>query len=169
MPPDRNSIPATGYTFRGRSLLSPIDGRIFQEPIDTLHELLQGKSDNQRRDGKPAFPAAVVDVLSRYEIIWDKTLGELKAAGLMGQALTGFHQELLRRDVTLPRGMPDATRLWIKNVDLKTLDSEVVKLLDTPDTNVDWRTPGAAHSQARDSAADKNVILDGPCRRIADR
>lgn len=133
-PPDRNSIPAKGYTFRGRSLLSPIDGRIFQEPIDTLHELLHGK--NQRRDGKPAFPAAVVDVLSRYEIVWDKTLGELKAAGLMGQALTGFHQALLRRDVTLPRMMPDATRPWIENRDLKTLDSEVVKLLDTPNTTL---------------------------------
>ena len=133
VPPDRNSIPTKGYTFRGRSLLSPIDGRIFREPIETLRDLLHGKSDNQQRDGKPAFPTAVVDVLKRYEIVWDKTLGELQAAGLMGQALTGFHQTLLRRDVTLPRVMPDPARPWIENRDFKTLDSEVIKLLDTPD------------------------------------
>ena len=130
VPPDRNSIPAKGYTIRGRSLLSPIDGRIFNEPIDTLRELLQAKSGNERRDVKPVFPAAVVDVLKRYEIVWDKTLGELLASGLMGQALTGFHQSLLRRDVTLPRVMPDPARPWIENRDLKTLDSDVIKLLD---------------------------------------
>lgn len=136
VPPDRNSIPATGYTFRGRSLLSPIDGRIFQEPIDTLHELLQANSDNQRQDGRAPFPEAVVEVLSKYEIVWDKTLGELKDAGLMGQALTGFHQALLRRDATLPRVRPDAARPWIENRDLKSLDGEVGKLLDAPDTTL---------------------------------
>lgn len=129
VPPDRNSIPKTGYTIRGRSLLNPIDGRIFNEPIETLRELLQAKS-TQHRNSNPVFPAAVADVLSRYEVVWDKTLGELQASGLMGQALTGFHHALLRRDVTLPRVMPDPARPWIEKNDLKTLDGEVIKLLD---------------------------------------
>ncbi|HEY0729365.1 MAG TPA: hypothetical protein VGD38_14900, partial [Pyrinomonadaceae bacterium] len=42
-PSDRKSIPTTGYTIRGRSLLSPIDGRIFDEPINTLRQLIHGK------------------------------------------------------------------------------------------------------------------------------
>lgn len=131
VPLDRNSIPAKGYTIRGRSLLSPIDGRIFDEPIETLRELIQERS-SQRNDGNPAFPKAVADVLKRYEVVWDKTLGELQTSGLMGQALTGFHHALLRRDVTLPRVMPDPARPWIEKTDLKTLDNDVVKLLDTP-------------------------------------
>ena len=130
VPLDRNSIPAKGYTIRGRSLLSPIDGRIFDEPVETLRELIQEKPV-QRSDGNPAFPKAVADVLKRYEVVWDKTLGELQTSGLMGQALTGFHNALLRRDVTLPRVMPDPARPWIEKTDLKTLDNDVVKLLDT--------------------------------------
>lgn len=130
VPLDRNSIPATGFTIRGRSLISPIDGRIFDEPIETLRELIQEKPV-QRSDGNPAFPKAVADVLKRYEVVWDKTLGELQTSGLMGQALTGFHNALLRRDVTLPRVEPDPARSWIEKADLKTLDNDVVKLLDT--------------------------------------
>jgi hypothetical protein len=134
VPPDRKSIPKGGFTMRGRSLISPIDGRIFDEPIDTLRELVQSKSGgNQRKDGKAPFPKAVTDVLSRYEVVWDSTLGELKAAGLMGQALTGFHQALLRRDISLPRITPDSTRPWIAKQNLKTLESEVKKHLDAPD------------------------------------
>ncbi|HEX5888105.1 MAG TPA: hypothetical protein VFY61_05360, partial [Pyrinomonadaceae bacterium] len=75
----------------------------------------------------------VAEVLKRYEVVWDKTLAELQAAGLMGQALTGFHQALLRRDVTLPRVMPDPSRPWIENANLKTLDNDIVKLLEPPD------------------------------------
>ncbi|HEU4769132.1 MAG TPA: hypothetical protein VFS77_17240, partial [Pyrinomonadaceae bacterium] len=130
-PLDKNSIPAKGYTFRGRSLLSPIDGRMLEEPIDTLRQLLHGNT--QDRNGVPAFPAAVVNVLQRYETVWDQTLAQLKSSGLMGQALTGFHQSLLRRDVTLPRVMPDPARPWIEHVDLKTLDNDVSKQLDAPD------------------------------------
>ena len=129
-PLDKDSIPKTGYTFRGRSLLSPIDGRIFNEPIATLRHLLAGETT--QRDGAPAFPAVVAGVLSRYEIVWDKTLAELQTSGLMGQALTGFHQALLRRDVTLPRVMPDPARPWIAKDDLKTLDADVGKLLEAP-------------------------------------
>lgn len=125
-PVDRKSIPTTGYTIRGRSLLSPIDGRLFDESIDTLRQLIHGKNNE-------TFPAAVAEVLKRYEVVWDKTLAELQAAGLMGQALTGFHQSLLRRDVTLPRITPDPARPWIENANLKTLDNDVVKLLDPPD------------------------------------
>ena len=51
----------------------------------------------------------------------------------MGQALTGFHQALLRRDVTLPRVLPDPARPWIKVDNYKNLDSEVNKILDAPD------------------------------------
>jgi len=38
VPPNKDSIPREGHTLRGRSLLSPIDGRIFEEPIDGLRE-----------------------------------------------------------------------------------------------------------------------------------
>lgn len=129
VPPDKNSIPAKGWTIRGRSLLTPIDGRIFDEPLQTLHELLQAK----RIGARSPFPEAVVDVLSRFEIVWDKTLGELQRAGLMGQELTGFHQALLRHDVSLPRVTPDPARPWIENKDQKKLEAEVVKNLEPPD------------------------------------
>ncbi|HEU4713013.1 MAG TPA: hypothetical protein VFS76_15695 [Pyrinomonadaceae bacterium] len=131
LPLDKKSIPATGYTIRGRSLLSPIDGRMLTEPIDMLRGLLHG--GNQGGEGKPTFPDAVVDILKRYEIVWDKTLADLKASGLMGQALTGFHQSLLRRDVTLPRVMPDPARPWIEDNKFKNLDGDVTKVLDAPD------------------------------------
>src|ERR1043165_8495243 len=126
-PLDKQSIPAKGYTFKSRILLSPIDGRILKEPIDTLRGLLHGGKENA------AFPTAVVEVLKRYETVWDKSLFQLGAAGLMGQALTGFHQSLLRRDVTLPRVMPDPARPWIKADNYKLLDNDVNKLLGPPD------------------------------------
>lgn len=126
IPVDRQSIPKEGFTLRGRSLLSPIDDRIFKEPIETLGKLLKAR----RNDGKQEFPPAVIDVLERYEIVWNKTLIDLPRAGLMGQALTGFHQSLLRRDVTLPRINPDGTRPWLK--DLKDLEEQVRQLLEMP-------------------------------------
>jgi hypothetical protein len=158
VPLDKKSIPPKGYTIRGRTLLTPIDERLLTEPIDTLREMLQVKSKNQR-DEKSVFPPAVIDILSRYNIVWDKTLAELKASGLMGQALSGFHHALLRRDVTLPRVLPDPARPWIQNRDFKTLDGEVAKLLDAPDPAglsgerlaapippPEWSTPNAPKS-----------------------
>ena len=129
-PLNRESIPQKGYTVRGRSLLSPIDERIFKEPIDTLRELLD---DSKQQDQNSPFTPAVKEVLSRYEIVWDKTLKELSRAGLMGQALSGFHQSLLRRDVLLPRITPDATRPWISKANLKTLEEDVRKAFETRD------------------------------------
>jgi hypothetical protein len=127
VPLDRQSIPKQqGYTVRGRSLLSPIDDRIFKEPLDTLGKLLEhngGKEDS-------AYPPAVTEVLKRYEVVWSETLSELPRGGLMGQALTGFHQSLLSRDVTFPRITPDATHPWIKSTDLKSLEDDVRALLE---------------------------------------
>lgn len=129
-PLDRRSLPTTGFTFRGRSLLNPIDGRLFDEPLETLKQLLRG-DDGQRDKGKPSFPAAVVQILKKYEDVWDQTLGKLSGAGLMGQALSGFHQSLLRRDVTLPRVMPDPKHPWVFRSRLKDLELEVGRLLDS--------------------------------------
>ncbi|HKU72334.1 MAG TPA: hypothetical protein VJR02_00305 [Pyrinomonadaceae bacterium] len=129
-PLNRESIPQKGYTVRGRSLLSPIDERIFKEPIDTLRELLD---DTRQQDQNSPFTPAVKEVLSRYEIVWDKTLKELSNAGLMGQALSGFHQSLLRRDALLPRINPDSTRPWIANASLKTLEDDVRKAFEAHD------------------------------------
>ncbi len=131
-PLNRESIPQTGYTVRGRSLLSPIDERLFKEPIDTLRELLHPTEDGVRKDEKSTLPPMVREILSRYEIVWDKTLGELGNAGLMGQSLTGFHQALLRRDVTLPRIDPDATRPWSNTEGYRDLDGKVRPLLEAP-------------------------------------
>jgi len=131
-PLNRESIPQTGYTVRGRSLLSPIDERLFKEPIDTLRELLHPTENGVRKDEKSTLPPIVREILSRYEIVWDKTLGELGDAGLMGQSLTGFHQALLRRDVTLPRITPDPTRPWINKDGYRDLDGKVEPLLETP-------------------------------------
>jgi hypothetical protein len=134
VPKDRQSIPRQGFTVRGRSLLSPIDERIFKEPIDTLGKLL-----NARRNGggqkDSNFPPAVVEVLERYEVVWSETLRKLPQGGLMGQALTGFHQSLLRRDGNLPRITPDAARPWIKTekkADLKAVEANVKTQLDVP-------------------------------------
>ena len=117
---------------RGRSLLSPIDERLFKEPIDTLRELLHPTEGGVRKDEKSTLPPIVREILSRYEIVWDKTLGELGSAGLMGQSLTGFHQALLRRDVTLPRITPDPTRPWINKDGFRDLDGKVKPLLEAP-------------------------------------
>jgi hypothetical protein len=74
----------------------------------------------------------VREILSRYQIVWDKTLGELASAGLMGQALTGFHQTLLRRDVTLPRVTPDSAYPWAADR-LQYRDDVAGGLLAAPD------------------------------------
>ena len=127
---NKQPLPTKGYTIRGRSLLAPVDGRILAKPIETLRELLKDKSDaDENGNGNPAFPAAVTKVLSHYRMVWDGALRELASAGLMSQALTGFHQTLLRRDVTLPRVMPDRLKPWIVG-DYKPLEEEVEKLLD---------------------------------------
>lgn len=137
VPLDRKSLPKDGFTVRGRSLLSPIDGRIFNEPIQTLRELLQAKGGStQRKDGNPAFPEAVAEILSRYEIVWDETLKQLAGAGMMGQALTGFHEALLRRNTTLPRVSPDPAHPWIGSDKHKSLESEVRGLLDALEAGV---------------------------------
>src|ERR1043165_2966933 len=140
-PLNRESIPQKGYTVRGRSLLSPIDERIFKEPIDTLRDLLD---ETKQQDQKSVFTPAVKEVLSRYEIVWDKTLKELSKAGLMGQALSGFHQSLLRRDVLLPPITPDSTRPWIANASLKTLEDEVRKAFNEGDLSGERLAPPAA-------------------------
>ncbi|MDT5271219.1 MAG: hypothetical protein QOH49_3405 [Acidobacteriota bacterium] len=130
-PKDRQSLPTEGSSVSGRSMLSPVDGRIFDEPLKTLREMLKPLSDDDKKKGlNAAFPEAVAEILSRYEIIWDKTLDELARAGMMGQALSGFHQALLRRDVTLPRVTPDPARPWAAD-DLSFRDSVVEAMLAT--------------------------------------
>lgn len=131
--PAKRSIPDKGYTVRGRSLLSPIDERIFREPVETLGKMLAARRSGEHKDS--AFPPAVLEVLERYEFVWNKTLHELPRGGLMGQALTGFHQALLHRDVTLPRVNPDSNRPWIKSASLKALEKEVETLLDIPNNS----------------------------------
>jgi hypothetical protein len=139
VPKDRGSIPQQGYTVRGRSLLTSIDDRIFKDPVDTLRKLLAARSNgNAQKD----FPPAVIDVLTRYEIVWSETLNELPRGGLMGQALTGFHEALLRRDVTLPRITPDAARPWLRSTNsdtferLKALENDVRTKLGADDGGV---------------------------------
>ncbi|MET0646943.1 MAG: hypothetical protein ABW208_10010 [Pyrinomonadaceae bacterium] len=129
-PKDRESLPTGGASVSGRSMLSPVDGRIFTEPLETLRELLKPASEREKKNGlNAAFPAAVAEILSRYEVVWDKTLAELARAGMMGQALSGFHQTLLGRDVTLPRVMPDPARPWVPD-DRPFRDSVVEAMLD---------------------------------------
>lgn len=123
--PTKEPIPTVGHTVRGRSLLSPIDERIFKEPIETLGKLLKSGG---RKDSN--YPPAVIEVLERYEVVWSKTLSELPRGGLMGQALTGFHQALLRRDVTFPRINPDSALPWMKPANLKALENDIKGLLD---------------------------------------
>ncbi len=130
-PTDRASLPQEGVTVRGRSLLSPIDGRIFNEPINTLRDLLAG--GKKTKDDNPAFPSAVAEILSLYKGAWDRTLVELNSAGMMGQALSGFHQTLLRRDVTLPQITPDPTHPWATDPEITFHDDVVRPLLVMPD------------------------------------
>ncbi len=137
VPLDRKSIPQQGYTVRGRSLLSPIDDRLFKEPVDTLRKLLESRSNGGAQKDS-TFPPAVIEILKRYEIVWSETLRQLPRGGLMGQALAGFHQALLRRDITLPRITPDPTRPWLRsdNADtfarLTALENDVRTQLDVP-------------------------------------
>ena len=131
VPLDRRSIPEQGYTVRGRSLLAPIDERIFKEPIATLATLIDSRSNGGK---DTTYPPAVIDVLKRYEVVWNETLRQLPRGGLMGQALSGFHQTLLHRDGTLPHISPDSARPWIKpdKLQRKTLENEVRTQLDVP-------------------------------------
>jgi len=131
-PKDRDSLPAGGSSVSGRSMLSPVDGRIFEEPLKTLRALLGRSPEEDESKHKwldSSFPAAVAEILSRYEVVWDRTLAELAQAGMMGQALTGFHQALLGRDVTLPRVMPDPERPWAPG-ELSFRDAVAEALLD---------------------------------------
>ena len=99
-----------------------------------FHQIVFGKpGETSSKDDTAAFPPVVREILSRYEIVWDKTLKELDNAGLMGQALTGFHQALLRRDVTLPRVTPDPARPWVEHATFKSLDGETKPLLEAPE------------------------------------
>ena len=92
-------------------MLSPVDGRIFDEPLKMLGELINPlPEDDKRRGLNPAFHPAAAEILKNYEVIWGKELAQLASAGMMGQALSGFHESLLGRDVTLPRVMPDPGR-----------------------------------------------------------
>jgi hypothetical protein len=129
-PKDRESLPGGGKSVSGRSMLSPVDGRIFEKPLETLREMLKPLPDEEKRKGlNPAFPAAGAEILSRYQIVWDKTLAELARAGMMGQALSGFHQALLGRDAGLPRVTPDPARPWAASK-LKLRDAEIESLLE---------------------------------------
>jgi hypothetical protein len=128
-PKEKESLPAVGSSVRGRSMLSPVDGRLFAEPLEMLRELLNPATDADKKKGRATpFPAAVAEILKRYEIVWDRTLSELEKAGMMGQSLSGFHQALLGRDVTLPRVAPDPARPWAED-ELKFRDSVVEALL----------------------------------------
>lgn len=130
-PKDRESLPSEGFSVSGRSMLSPVDKRIFDKPLGTLRELLKPLSEKDKEKRlNPAFPAAVAEILSKYQVVWDKTLAELSRAGMMGQALSGFHQTLLGRDVTLPRVMPDPARPWAAKT-LSFRDEVVEALLDS--------------------------------------
>ena len=144
-PLNAESIPKTGRTIRGRSLLTPIDERIFKEPINMLRELLR---DDDNRQGDDSFSRADArEVLKRYEIVWDKTLKELAAAGLMGQQLSGFNQSLLRRDAVRPRMVPDPKRPWMVNK--AALEESVSKALTPPNQ------PGVSDEQFVPSRAAK--------------
>lgn len=131
-PKDREALPTDGTSISGRSMLSPVDGRIFDEPLKTLRELLRKVSDEERQKGlNPAFPAVVTEILSRYKNVWDGALDELRQAGMMGQSLFGFHQALLGRDVTLPRVTPDPARPWVAG-NASFRDAVVEALLEPP-------------------------------------
>ena len=127
---DKKPPPKDGFTVQGRTLLSPIDGRIFDKPIEMLRELLKGNPKGE--ESSADFPEAVAEILSRYEEVWDETLGELASAGMMGQALTGLHQALLRRDSTLPHVMPDPARPWIEKEKFQNIETEAGRLLGIP-------------------------------------
>src|SRR4030095_1666329 len=93
-----------------------------------LREDSEGDNSFSRADAR--------EVLKRYEIVWDQTLKELTNAGLMGQALSGFHQSLLRRDVVRPGVIPDPKRPWI--ADRVATEDKVSKALEPP------KLPGVA-------------------------
>ena len=88
--------------------------------------------DDKKRGLNPAFHPAVAEILRNYEVIWGKELAQLASAGMMGQALSGFHQALLGRDVTLPRVMPDPARPWAADAAAEFRDDVVAALFDPP-------------------------------------
>lgn len=132
-PKDKKSIPRDGSAVTGRSMLSPVDGRIFDEPLKMLRELIDPLPEGDKRRGlNPAFHPAAAEILKNYEVIWGKELAKLAREGMMGQALSGFHQALLGRDVTLPRVMPDPARPWAADAAPEFRDDVVAALFDPP-------------------------------------
>lgn len=135
-PNDKKSIPSGGGAVTGRSMLSPVDGRLFDEPLKMLRELIATPHEGDKKRGlNPAFHPAAAEILKNYEVIWDKELKALAGAGMMGQALSGFHQALLGRDVTLPRVMPDPARPWAADAAPDFRDDVVAALFDPPGQN----------------------------------
>ncbi|HYY98024.1 MAG TPA: hypothetical protein VE642_05495, partial [Pyrinomonadaceae bacterium] len=131
-PKSRETIPRVGASLTGRSMLSPVDGRLYAKPLELLREMIAPPpADDRKRGLNPAFHPAAAEILRNYEVIWDKELAALKSAGMMGQVLSGFHQALLGRDVTLPRVLPDPAHPWAPDAP-SYQDAEIKALLDAP-------------------------------------
>jgi hypothetical protein len=101
--PRKKSAKDNGIELKGRSLMAPQMGRFFSDPIDELQALLAGKGESDH-----GIEAQAAAVLSSYAMSWQAPLQDLEKGGLLGQALSGFHQVLLGRELHAPRFMPNA-------------------------------------------------------------
>ncbi|MDX1413781.1 MAG: hypothetical protein R3293_06290 [Candidatus Promineifilaceae bacterium] len=127
-----------GIVLRGRSLMAPQMGRVFTDPIEKLRALLKGDAH---------FDPQVAKVLQGFLVAWDDQLQELQANGLLGQALAGFHQVLLGRDLMLPAMKPNSDFPWL---DKDTNDNGgSLDFYDKAVNSKDWLTSPKVNANAR--------------------
>lgn len=96
-------------TLRGRSLLAPILGSFFSDPIHELTEILGDRVDE---DGL-ALSADMKSAVSTHAKTWIADLEAMAKDGIVGQALSGFHQAFLLRSQGAPNIHPDPNAPWI--------------------------------------------------------
>lgn len=123
-----------GNTVRGRSVLAPVAGKFLTDQIKEALALL----DNAGKHRIGAFTFAQWDKLQTHLSGWQKILHDLEGDGLLGQALSGFHQVFLGRDLFAPRLRPDPDRPWVDSNEFGDaalhgdLDANKPGLLDAP-------------------------------------
>ena len=117
---------------RGRSILSPIDGHVFDQPIATLRQLLKPPSiEEDSSSGQAGFSRGCPQILSNYQIVWDKTLGGTFRRGLDGTGAHRFSSDAVAPRRHAPRVVPDPERPWASDDDLEFRDNVVQALFDT--------------------------------------
>jgi hypothetical protein len=123
---------------QGRSLLNPMVGRYFTDPIDELLDLfatVDGTGSAESKEKLSDFYLSMQKALSEHVATWRDMLTKLETEGLVGQSLSGFHQTFLSRTQFAPSAKPNPSYPWITGSDVAHGDDQMHQqgLLQAPD------------------------------------